>query len=62
MLENENIPISNIAIELSYSKSNYFSKVFKKKVGITPTEYREDYLNQRKSMCIDLSNSQYSII
>ncbi|SCI25541.1 MULTISPECIES: response regulator [unclassified Romboutsia] len=46
MLEDESIPISNIAIELSYSKSNYFSKVFKKKVGITPSEYRERYLNE----------------
>lgn len=46
MLEDENIPISNIAIELCYSKSNYFSKVFKKKVGLTPSEYREKYLNK----------------
>lgn len=47
MLENENIPISNIAIELCYSKSNYFSKVFKKNVGVTPTKYREDYLRHK---------------
>ena len=49
MLEDENIPISNIAIELSYSKSNYFSKVFKKKVGITPSEYRESHLNKSEN-------------
>ncbi|MGL5328974.1 MAG: helix-turn-helix domain-containing protein, partial [Peptostreptococcaceae bacterium] len=47
MLEDESIPISNIAIELSYSKSNYFSKVFKKKVGSTPSEYREEFLNTK---------------
>lgn len=45
MLEDESIPISNIAIDLSYSKSNYFSKVFKKKVGLTPSEYREKILS-----------------
>ena len=50
MLEDESIPISNIAIELCYSKSNYFSKVFKKKVGLTPSEYREQYLN--KKLCL----------
>ena len=49
MLEDENMPISNIAIELCYSKSNYFSKVFKKKVGLTPSEYREQYL--KKKLC-----------
>ena len=48
MLEDESIPISNIAIELCYSKSNYFSKVFKKKVGITPTQYRDEYLKNKE--------------
>lgn len=47
MLEDESIPISNISIELCYSKSNYFSKVFKKKVGLTPSEYREKYLKNK---------------
>lgn len=41
MLANTDDPIINIAIELSYNEANYFSKAFKKKVGMTPSEYRE---------------------
>lgn len=41
MIECTNMPISNIAFELGYSESNYFSKVFKKTVGVSPTHYRE---------------------
>lgn len=41
MLEDTNIPIKNISIELSFNEPNYFSKVFKKNVGITPSQYRE---------------------
>lgn len=44
MLRYTTMPILNIAYELSYSETNYFSKAFKKKVGLTPTEYREEYL------------------
>ena len=41
MLRDTDMPVINIAYELSYSETNYFSKAFKKKVGVTPTEYRE---------------------
>ncbi|MGL4914368.1 MAG: PocR ligand-binding domain-containing protein [Romboutsia sp.] len=44
MLLEKNIPIINIAVDLSYNQPNYFSKVFKKSVGVTPSEYREKYL------------------
>lgn len=43
MLVNTDLPIINIAIELAYNESNYFSKAFKKKVGMTPSEYREKF-------------------
>ena len=45
MLINTDRPVVNIAYDLSYSETNYFSKTFKKKVGVTPTEYREQHLN-----------------
>lgn len=41
MLLNTDMPVLNIAYELSYNETNYFSKAFKKKVGVTPTEFRE---------------------
>jgi YesN/AraC family two-component response regulator len=40
MLADTTLPIVNIAIELSFSDANYFGKVFKKAVGISPNEYR----------------------
>lgn len=40
LLEYTEIPIINIALELSYNEPNYFSKVFRKSTGMTPSEYR----------------------
>jgi two-component system, response regulator YesN len=40
MLEKTDMPVINIALELSYHEPNYFSKVFKKSTGMTPSEYR----------------------
>ena len=47
MLVNTDRPVVNIAYDLSYSETNYFSKTFKKKVGVTPTEYREQHLQKQ---------------
>lgn len=33
-------PINNIAFELGFNEANYFSKVFKKITGISPSEFR----------------------
>ncbi|WP_206460702.1 helix-turn-helix domain-containing protein [Anaerovorax sp. IOR16] len=44
MLRYTEMPIINIAYELSYNETNYFSKAFKKNVGFTPSEYRDKYL------------------
>ena len=49
MLTDTDMPVINIAYELSYSETNYFGKAFKKKVGLTPTEYREQHQQHRGS-------------
>ena len=41
----KNKNIAQIADELGYSNYSYFSKLFKKNVGITPTEF----VNQLKN-------------
>lgn len=41
LLHNKELNIKNICIETGYSDPNYFSRIFKKQVGLTPTEYRE---------------------
>ncbi|MEW9123323.1 MAG: response regulator [Thermotaleaceae bacterium] len=40
LLSDTDMPVLNIALELSYNEANYFCKVFKKIVGMTPMEYR----------------------
>lgn len=43
MLAKTDMPIINITYALAYSDANYFSKVFRKNVGMSPTQYREQY-------------------
>jgi YesN/AraC family two-component response regulator len=45
MLTHTNMRILNIALELGFNEPNYFSKVFKKSVGLTPTDYRNKTTN-----------------
>lgn len=40
LLQNPNIKISEIASMVGYSDGNYFTKIFKKSTGKTPSEYR----------------------
>ncbi|MBP1753883.1 MAG: two component system response regulator, partial [Firmicutes bacterium] len=41
LLQNKEVSIKNICVETGYSDPNYFSRIFKKQVGITPSEYRD---------------------
>lgn len=45
MLKTTNIKSSQIARESGYNDSHYFSYIFKKNVGMTPSEYRGQYQN-----------------
>ena len=45
MLKTTTIKSSNIARESGYNDSHYFSYIFKKNVGMTPSEYRAQYQN-----------------
>ncbi len=42
LLTSTNKSISEIGFELGYNEKSYFSNVFKKKTGQTPTEFREE--------------------
>lgn len=37
--------VAETAYELGFKNPPYFSRLFKKEVGVTPTEYREQFLN-----------------
>jgi len=40
---NKKNKIYEVSKQLGYSDSEYFSKVFKSKIGLTPSEYRKQY-------------------
>ncbi|MBB2182620.1 response regulator [Lachnospiraceae bacterium MD1] len=42
LLLNRDFSIKNICMEIGLRDPNYFSRIFKKQVGLTPTEYREN--------------------
>lgn len=41
LLKNSTLKIAEISLRLSYKDTGYFSRLFKKKFGVTPSEYRE---------------------
>jgi AraC-like DNA-binding protein len=43
LLMGTDLPVTNIALELSYNGVNYFCKSFRKEVGLSPSEYRRQY-------------------
>lgn len=46
-LSTEDIPVTTIAIELGFSSSQYFSRVFKRFFGVSPSEYRKQPRRRR---------------
>lgn len=46
LLSSTDMRISEIGYELGYKEKAHFSNVFKKKAGVTPTEFREDMKKQ----------------
>jgi len=41
LLLNSGKSVSEIGYELGYNEKSYFTRVFRKRTGVTPTEYRE---------------------
>ena len=41
ILENQDIPVLNVALDLGFEDCGYFIRVFKKSQGVTPKKYRE---------------------
>jgi AraC-like DNA-binding protein len=48
LLVNLDLSISQIAYELNFSDNSYFTKFFKKQVGVTPEEFRKKVYNNQK--------------
>lgn len=47
LLTGSELSIKEISHETGYSDQNYFSKLFRRKFGITPTEYRNSLISER---------------
>ncbi|SNR98281.1 two component transcriptional regulator, AraC family [Anaerovirgula multivorans] len=46
ILKDATVNVKEVCFEVGYSDPNYFSKIFKKITGMTPTEYRANGLSQ----------------
>jgi len=49
LLKDLRLSIAQVSFAVGYQDPNYFSKVFKKYVGISPVEFREQFVKQRVS-------------
>jgi AraC-like DNA-binding protein len=53
LLGNSNKPIKEISIELNFQSNFYFSKIFKEKTGLKPTEYRQrNHIRKNSTGCL----------
>ncbi|MBL3564087.1 response regulator [Rhodovulum sulfidophilum] len=43
LLQDSDLPITNVSLDLSFQDANYFGKAFKKEVGLSPSEYRRRF-------------------
>lgn len=46
LLRSGNIPVSSIALNVGYADTNYFSRLFHRAKGMTPTKYRSQYADK----------------
>lgn len=46
----DQLSLSEIAFKLNYSSVAYLSSQFKKETGMTPSEFKQNHFNQRKSL------------
>ncbi len=47
LLEGDEMSVKEICFSIGYSDPNYFSRTFKKIVGATPTEYKDEFLKRK---------------
>jgi two-component system, response regulator YesN len=48
LIKNSELSLKEISNEIGYVDPNYFTRVFKKYEGMTPSEYRSDYYGLQK--------------
>lgn len=52
----EHMDIKTIGGAVGYADSHYFSRIFKNKTGLYPSEYRQQWQEQKKALSMDQGN------
>ncbi len=50
MLEAGELPVEAVAIEVGYEDASFFGRLFRRKVGLTPAQYRKRFGQMRKAL------------
>jgi len=50
MLETEGLPVEAVAIEVGYEDASFFGRLFRRKVGLTPAQYRRRFGSLRRAL------------
>lgn len=50
MLERSELPIEAIANEVGYEDAGFFSRLFRRQVGVTPAAYRKRFGGMRRAL------------
>lgn len=56
VLESTDLPIEAIAQDVGYSDSSFFGRLFKRRVGLTPNQYRKKFRTMRQSLVKSLQD------
>jgi len=50
MLETTDLPVEAVALEIGYEDASFFRRLFRRKVGLTPSEYRRRFGAMRRAL------------
>lgn len=46
LLTNADLTVTEVAYDLNFQDNSYFNRFFKKNVGVTPDDFRKNFINQ----------------
>ena len=52
MLETTQLTIDAVANQVGYEDASFFGKLFRRKVGLTPTQYRKRFRSLRAALSV----------
>jgi transcriptional regulator GlxA family with amidase domain len=50
MLETTDLPVEGVALQVGYEDASFFSRLFRRKVGLTPAQYRKRFRSLRRAL------------